>query len=148
MTAQRFILASALVALGAATAAAPAAAAPIGGTTTQDERTAGDHLCSLREAIDTVNSPPGNGDCTVPSGGANTIVLGAKRYKLGLPGAGTDNNAAGDLDVTSSIALTIRGAGARRTSIDATGLGDRVLDVQSGARVTLALLTVTGGHPP
>ena len=32
--------------------------------------------------------------------------------------------------------------------IDATGLGDRVLSVARGAKVTLIRLTVTGGHPP
>src|SRR4051794_25763547 len=111
MKAPRLILSAALGALGGATMASPAAGAPIPVNTTQDERTAGDHVCSLREAIDTVNSPPGNGDCAVPSGGANTIVLGAKRYRVVIHGPDSDDNTGGDLDLTSSIPLTIKGAG-------------------------------------
>ncbi|MBA3417107.1 MAG: CSLREA domain-containing protein [Geodermatophilaceae bacterium] len=70
--------------------------------------------CSLRAAVQEANSNPD----------ADTITLGAVRYRLTLAGAGEDAAASGDLDVTSTI--TITGAG---STVDATG-NDRVFDVQ------------------
>lgn len=129
--------------------ATSARAATIAVNTTADEVTAGDHRCSLREAIDDVNSAPGNGDCAIPGGAANTIGLGAATYRLSIKGKDDPTNATGDLDVGPGISgLTIAGRGASKTKIDATGLGDRVLSVGSAADVTLARLTVTGGHAP
>ena len=79
---------------------------------------------------------------------SNTIVLGAGTYTLSIAPAGADDDATGDLNVTGTTPLTISGAGARATVIDATGLGDRVLSVGAGATVTLEGLTITGGHAP
>jgi CSLREA domain-containing protein len=139
-----------VVAVGAfaAVGAAPAGAAKLTVTTTKDELTHADHLCSLREAIAAVDSPGTASDCGAAAFGANTIVLRAGKYVLSIPGAGADN-ATGDLNISGTVTgLTIAGAGTAATKIVATGLGDRVLSVASGARVTIEKLTLTGGHPP
>jgi CSLREA domain-containing protein len=130
-----------------AVASSDALAATIVVNTTNDELAPGDHACSLREAIDTVNSPPGNGDCAPPSA-ATTIALGSKTYVLTKHPAGPDDNSTGDLNISTSVLVTISGAGKSKTRIDATGLGDRVLDVASGSSLTMQRLTVTGGHAP
>ena len=96
-----------------------------------------------------------------PSG--NTIVLGANTYPLTLehflflggppPGCistseprPTDNSW-GELSVSATVQnLTIEGAGAGQTVIDACKLGDRALEIMPGASVTLKGLTITNGH--
>src|SRR5579871_4514072 len=63
-----------------------AAAATLTVNTTQDETNPHDGLCSLREAIQAVDSPgTANGDCAPAAFGANTIVLPAGRYVLQFP---------------------------------------------------------------
>jgi CSLREA domain-containing protein len=126
--------------------AASAAAATLNVNTKTDETTSGDHLCSLREAIAAANSPGTPSDCGVADSVSNTIVLGAGTYSLSIPAAGVDDDSTGDLNVTGATPLTIMGAGAGASVIDATGLGDRVLSVAAGATVSLRRLTITGGH--
>jgi CSLREA domain-containing protein len=143
-------------------AAARAGAATIVVNTTNDELTAGDGQCSLREAIGTVDGG-GNGDCTPATSGANTIQLGAQTYPLTLAGflvfggGGTaclstfvpesSDNHAGELSVFGTVSdLTIEGAGPSQTVLDACRLGDRALEVKSGATVTLRGITITNGH--
>jgi CSLREA domain-containing protein len=92
--------------------------------------------CSLRQAIGAANS----------LGGADTIVLPAGHYALTLKGGEEDLNASGDLDVAEGSAIAIQGAGARTTTIDATGLGERAIDVLPQASLNLTRLTVTGGE--
>jgi CSLREA domain-containing protein len=127
---------------------ASAAAATITVTTTNDETSAGDGLCSLREAVAAVNSPGTAGDCGTAATGANTIVLGPGRYALSIAPSGADGNDTGDLNVTATQTLAITGAGTSATTVDAGGLGDRVMSVLAGADVTLAHLTLTGGRAP
>jgi CSLREA domain-containing protein len=95
--------------------------------------TAGDQ-CSLRAAIQQANA----------NAGANTIVLPGGTYVLTR--AGTSENAAvtGDLDITD--ALTINGAGAHATVLEAAGL-DRGFEIRSPAAVTIKGLTIQGGNP-
>ena len=126
----------------------PAAAATLTVTTTRDELVAHDGRCSLREAIEAVDSPGTRTDCGRVSRGSNTIVLGSGRYLLSIPPAGVDDNTSGDLNVDGGAPLTITGAGPRATVIEARGLGDRVLSVASGARLVLSRLTITGGRAP
>lgn len=97
--------------------------------------------CSLREAVIAANA----------SGGADTIQLPAGSYDLTIADAvaGTDEDAAatGDLDVAAG-GLTIQGAGAATTSIDATGLGNRVLHVTrnfSSAPIAIRGVSIEGG---
>lgn len=133
------ICVSALLALPAAASAADytvdttADSAPAAGACSG---AAGD--CSLRQAISKANADTTNDTITVPAGD----------YKLTIPGANEDNNATGDLDVNKALGtLTISGAGARSTTIDATGLGDRVLEVVAGT-ADISGFTLTGGSPP
>jgi CSLREA domain-containing protein len=136
----------ALTMLMSAVAAPAATATTIDVTTTFDATTA-DGKCSLREAISSANGDaavfPDAGEC--PAGaGADTVVLAPGSYDRSAGGA-DDNNVAGDLDVVGT--LTIAGAGAALTTIDAKGL-DRVLDVRSGATLTIQGVTLTGGTAP
>ncbi len=60
--------------------------------------------------------------------GPDSITVPAGMYTLTITGAGDDAGVTGDLDVTGADDLTITGAGAGGTVIDAAGVGDRVLD--------------------
>ncbi|MDJ0785080.1 MAG: DUF4347 domain-containing protein, partial [Desulfosarcinaceae bacterium] len=89
---------------------------------------------SLREAIIATNNE---------SGQADEIILPSGHYILSLGPAGDENAASGDLDITD--ALTITGADASTTIIDANGL-DRVFHLNaSAANLTLTDLTIQGG---
>ena len=100
--------------------AAATEAATLRVNTTKDE--IGTSKCSLREAIDTVNSPGTKTSCGTADTFSNLIVLRAKTYQLSIPPgpgdsdqnciSGTtppDQNASGDLCVTSNAGLTITG---------------------------------------
>lgn len=142
----------ATVAALAALAAAPCAASAntLVVKTTSDGITSGAGTCSLREAIASVDTPATpNPNCAAPSADGNTIMLGAGRYVLTIAPTGVDDNTTGDLDIEATVAnLTIQGAGAASTTIDASGLGDRALMIDPGASVTITGLTITGGHAP
>ncbi|MCC9601933.1 dockerin type I domain-containing protein [Stieleria sp. JC731] len=90
-------------------------------------------MTSLREAIIQANS----------NGEDDTISLPSGTFSLSLTGSGEDAAETGDLDLTEANSLTIAGTGT--TVIDASGLQDRVFDIQSGATVSLSGLTITGG---
>jgi CSLREA domain-containing protein len=117
-----------------------AAAATLKVNTTIDSASPGRGLCSLREAVQAVDSPGSSpGGCAPASFGTNTIVLGRRTYDLRAPN--------GELAVTPQVtSLTITGAGEDSTVINATGLDDRVLEIRAGANVTISDLTITGGH--
>lgn len=122
--------------------AAPAGAATLTVSTTFDTNNPGDGVCSLREAIQAVDSPgSASGDCAAAAFGANTIVLGANSYQLGagFPNSGTE------LEISPTVKdLTIVGAGEHSTTVNATGLHDRGFHVDAGASVTFKDLTITG----
>ncbi|MCA9772276.1 MAG: CSLREA domain-containing protein [Myxococcales bacterium] len=89
--------------------------------------------CSLREAVIAAN------DDSNP----DTIVVPAGTYDLTIAGAGEDAGATGDLDIRGPV--TIQGADAASTIVDAGGI-DRVFHVESGStRVVFADLTIRGG---
>ncbi|MGI8712064.1 MAG: choice-of-anchor Q domain-containing protein [Solirubrobacteraceae bacterium] len=125
-----------------------AAAATLTVTTTKDELAAHNGRCSLREAIEAVETPGARTGCGRVNRGSNTIVLGSGRYVLSIPPRREDDNSSGDLNVDGAASLTITGAGVRATVIDAGELGDRVLSVASGARLVLSRLSITGGRAP
>ena len=104
----------------------PAEAAGFAVTTTADGGAG-----SLRDAIDQANANPGPDTITVPAG----------TYTITIAGATEDDNATGDFDVVGE--LTINGAGAGTTIIDADGL-DRAFDLHTGP-VVLAGMTITNG---
>lgn len=87
--------------------------------------------CSLREALIAANA------AATPT----TIALPAGTYRLTIAGRSEDASATGDLD--STAAVTIVGAGAETTIIDAAGI-DRALHVVGGS-LTLRGLAVRGG---
>lgn len=88
---------------------------------------AADGNCSLREAITSANlhAAPftGPGECASGTGN-DTIMLPPGPLLLSISGRGEDNNDTGDFDIRAA-GLTIRGAGATLTSIDAQHI-DRV----------------------
>ena len=112
----------------AGVATSPAVAATLTVNTTGDDTSPFDGMCSLREAIEAVDSPGSqDGACAPAAFGPNTIVLGPHPYTLFSPN--------GELSVASTVRdLTITGAGEHQTTIDATNLGDRVLQIAAGRR--------------
>ena len=89
---------------------------------------------SLRQAIIDANANPG----------PDTINLPAGTYTLSIAGTGEDAAATGDLDITDD--LTISGAGAATTIIDADSL-DNVLQVIGGSTVvTITGVTIRNGN--
>jgi hypothetical protein len=134
-----FLLAVALLLVSAA----GAQAATFTVNTTADNAATGGECsgspndCSLRQAIDEVNGTSTD----------DTIVLPAGHYTLTIPGSNS-NDDQGDLNINkSSGTVIIDGAGARSTTIDATGLGDRVLSLDTGT-ATISGVTITGGAAP
>lgn len=106
---------------------------------------ADDGLCTLREAVTAANLDAASGVMTgecAAGNGADVIVLSAGMYTLSLEGSGEDNNASGDLDVTSEI--TVQGLSEASVVIDGAAL-DRVWHVLPGGRLSLQNLTVRGG---
>lgn len=91
-----------------------------------------DGFISLREAIIAANN----------TAGADEITLAAGNYQFAL--SGTDDTAlAGDLDILES--LTITGAGADSTFIDADGI-DRVFHIKNiSTVVNMSGVTIQGG---
>lgn len=92
--------------------------------------------CSLREAVIAANT----------LGGANRVLLPPGTYILTLAGAAEDLGATGDLDCDTGD-LEFRGLGATPadTVIDATGLGDRILDLLGFCDARILDLTLRGG---
>jgi hypothetical protein len=80
------------------------------------------------------------------TGGANTIILPAGQYNLTkADGAAEANDASsGDLDIYTTN-LTLVGAGANVTTIDASAIKDRVFLIQAGGVVQVSGVTITGG---
>lgn len=117
----------ALLALAAAVIpAVPAAAAVFVPTKTVDS---GDTVCntdcSLREAVQAANASPGS----------DVILLGPGEYILCPP-------TVDDLDITDDV--TLYGASAESTILANCNV-DRVLDIQAGAVVEIANVTIRGG---
>ena len=124
-----------VLAAWAALSAAPHASAATFTVTRTDDPAPGACVsgdCSLREAVLAANA----------GSGGDTIVLPAGHFQLGIAGLGEDAAAKGDLDLTRSV--TITGAGARATVIDAMRI-DRVFQVTSGATVLISDVKITGG---
>lgn len=113
---------------------------------------------SVASTLDSVDANPGdgvavdaNGNATLRAAvidanalaGADTIMLGAGVFAMSLSGRGENAAAAGDLDVIGN--LTIEGAGANQTILDAALL-DRFFHVQAGSTLTLRNVTIRSGR--
>ncbi|MGA7298109.1 MAG: CSLREA domain-containing protein, partial [Rhodanobacteraceae bacterium] len=76
------------------------------------------NFCTLRAAIQTANA----------HAGADVIVVPGGTYVLSLHGAGEDNAATGDLDITDSVTIQAQTAGVVPV-IDGDG-ADRIFDIK------------------
>ena len=137
----------ALSVLAGLVCAVPAGAATIEVSTKKDEFGAGgSKKCSLREAIEAANSNSKFGGCS-KGAGSDKVVLGSGTYKLSIEvdNATEDENAEGDLDVTSN--LTIDGKGASKSVIDGNSqkLDERILNQLAGS-LKLTDLTLRNGQ--
>ncbi len=91
--------------------------------------------CTLRAAVQAADN----------AGGASTITVPAGIYRLSLASTSADDPANGDLDIKgTSTAVTIDGAGASATVIDANHI-DRAFAVQAGESLALSGVTVENG---
>jgi CSLREA domain-containing protein len=108
-------------------------------TTSDDLNSDGD--CSLREAIRAANLDMAVDACPAGSG-ADTITLPAGNYVLALAGANENAALTGDLDITED--LTITGAGATSTGIDANSL-DRVFHITGANTTQISGMTIQDG---
>src|SRR5437764_2584905 len=135
-----------LLMVGASAGTASAATIPV--TTTFDDQSAGDGQCSLRKAIQDVNSPGSSqSDCAPAAFGANTIVLGASSQHCQLGGSFPPG--AGPLVIASTVKnLTIAGAGHTDTIIDAGALGNRAFQISNGASVTMLNISIINASAP
>jgi CSLREA domain-containing protein len=122
--------------------ASSAHAATISVTTTTDElNTDGD--CSLREAVVAANTDAAVDACTAGSG-ADLILLPNGTYTMAVTGAGENDAATGDLDLTGTLQI----AGTNRTNtILAGNADDRFFEVRSGATVSLSSMTLQNSTP-
>jgi hypothetical protein len=93
--------------------------------------------CTLRAALMQANLTPGK----------QIIRLQPQIYRLTIAGAHEDSSAAGDLDIRQTVQIIGAVAGKLRSTIDATGLGDRALH-NIADDVRLQHLTITGGVLP
>ncbi|MFN7951222.1 MAG: CSLREA domain-containing protein [bacterium] len=121
-------------------------AATIAVTSTADDLDLGPNGdCTLREAILAANGDVAVDGCAAGSG-ADTIVLPAGRYTLTIPRPADDSDSplVGDLDIAGD--LTVEGAGADATILDANHIS-RALDIADGGHtVTLRDVTITNGN--
>jgi hypothetical protein len=105
----------------------------------------GDHHCRTAALTCTLRAAIQEADAT---SGADSVIVPPGRYRLTSvptpePGAAGERDAGnGDLDITDN--LTVRGAGARQTTIDGAGL-DRVFEISLGTTALISDMTITGG---
>ncbi|HET7037421.1 MAG TPA: choice-of-anchor Q domain-containing protein [Thermomicrobiaceae bacterium] len=109
-------------------------------TSFADDATANNGTCSLREAVAAVNTQKKVDKC--PAG--TTIALAAGTYHLTVKAGTAGASSTGALQISGNV--TISGAGAGQTTIDATGLGDRVFNVSAKGKLALNNLTIRGGN--
>ena len=113
---------------------------------------------TVNSTVDAVDTNPGDGACSTGAGscslraaiqeanalsGPDTVNVTAGVYPLAIFGAAEDLAGTGDLDITGP--LTIVGAGAGSTIIDAVG-NDRVLHLtETAGNVSISGVTLRGG---
>ena len=140
------IVATGALALAAAFApGAHAATFVVNDTADAPDAKPGDAYCITAAATCTLRAAIQEADA---SSGADTVILPAGQFNLTIPptteaGSVADSDASnGDLDITDT--LTVRGAGARQTTINGNGL-DRVFSSETGTTSVISGMTITGG---
>ncbi len=137
-----------LVAVVVAVGALPGAAlaATIAATITADDLDQGPSgNCTLREAILAANGDVAVDGCTAGDA-ADTVAVPAGHYLLTIPRPADDSDSptVGDIDITSD--LTVEGAGADTTILDANHIS-RALDIAEGGHtVAVRDVTITNGN--
>ena len=103
------------------------------------ETVTGNNVCTLRAAIMKANHYPGGG-ATINFGLAGVVT-----YSLTIPASGADNEATGDLNITSSVSII--GRGPISTIIDGNGsvTNARVLTTNPGVTVIISGVTIQHG---
>jgi hypothetical protein len=127
-----------------------AGAATITPNTTSDDYDDGtpdppDANCSLREAVQSAVDNAPFGGCTTGDAGTDVIALTAApadSYTITVGASDNDNNAEGDFDVGGNGPIVIRGTDHQQIDTIAP---DRIIDVKTGADLTLENLIVHGG---
>ena len=110
--------------------------------TTADDLTVNGN-CTLREAVQAANTDTAVDACPAGSG-ADVIYMTASTYPLTISGAGEDNNATGDLDISSS--MTFLGDHPNGWSAVYGDGSDRVFHITAGGiTVTFQSLRVSFG---
>jgi CSLREA domain-containing protein len=171
---RRLLLLAVLVPVLTLAGAAAAEATTFKVNTTTDEMTPNDGKCSLREAVDAANHPGTRTDCGKANTFSNLILLRDKTtYVLSIPPVSeipptngvnntcinppppppppapkVDENASGDLCVTSTAGLTITGQGPTTIIESQASPNDRLMTIARKASVALSALTMEGGHAP
>jgi CSLREA domain-containing protein len=108
--------------------ATPAEAAITVTTTADEDNNDGD--CSLREAVNSINSGSARDACGSTTG---PITVPAGTYPIGTP-------------LTISAAIVIQGAGAAATILDSSGIvGAQVFDANTAPSFTISGVTFQGG---
>jgi hypothetical protein len=119
------------------------------------------HVFTVDVTTDSLDAKPGDGVCSDAAGTCSLraaiqeadtlnvpvqIVLSAVTYTLSIaPNNATtvpDDITSGDLNITDQGGISIVGSGA---TVDATGMGDRLLEVGGGASLWMSSATLTGG---
>jgi hypothetical protein len=135
---------------------AGAATILVSSTATNDDQfsAAADGVCSLREAVQSINGAANFGSCianvTNPYGTADEIDLPAGTFPLTRAGAGEDSNSTGDLDITKTVKILGAGDGPAGSRIDANDI-DRALDLRPVAatvNVIVQELLISNGSVP
>ena len=104
-------------------------AAVITVNSTADNLTAGDGLCTLREALRNANFDSENtsGDCVQGAGNDVITLVAGATYKLTLVGVGDEVGLTGDLDIIERVNIETDTPGVTATI---EGSGDRVFDIK------------------
>jgi CSLREA domain-containing protein len=130
--------------LAASFAASPplgAATFTVNSTTDAADRIKGNGICATSQGVCTLRAAIQEANDLA---GPDTIILSSATYVLSRSGRNEDAASTGDLDIISD--LTIRGAGADRTTIHANGI-DRVFHVIGAVQVDISGVTIRGGNP-